>query len=37
MTIFTTIILKIIKSEHENKGMQGRFGAGLPRINDGSS
>ncbi|WP_417334648.1 type I restriction-modification system subunit M [Halarcobacter sp.] len=27
---------KIIKSEHENKGMQGRFGAGLPRINDGS-
>jgi type I restriction enzyme M protein len=27
---------KIIKSEHDNKGMQGRFGAGLPRINDGS-
>src|SRR5690554_231474 len=27
---------KIIKAEHENKGMQGRFGAGLPRINDGS-
>ncbi len=27
---------KIIKSEHENKGMRGRFGAGLPRINDGS-
>lgn len=28
--------LKIIKAEHENKGMSGRFGAGLPRINDGS-
>lgn len=27
---------KIIKTEHENKGMSGRFGAGLPRINDGS-
>ncbi|MFP4846667.1 N-6 DNA methylase [Winogradskyella sp. PE311] len=27
---------KIIKSEHENKGHSGRFGAGLPRINDGS-
>ncbi|WP_338813277.1 class I SAM-dependent DNA methyltransferase [Bernardetia sp. Wsw4-3y2] len=27
---------KIIKAEYENKGMQGRFGAGLPRINDGS-
>ncbi|SHM45370.1 type I restriction enzyme M protein [Cyclobacterium lianum] len=27
---------KIIKAEHENKGMSGRFGAGLPRINDGS-
>ncbi len=27
---------KIIKAEHENKGMRGRFGAGLPRINDGS-
>ncbi|WP_243471707.1 type I restriction-modification system subunit M [Winogradskyella sp. MH6] len=27
---------KIINAEHENKGMQGRFGAGLPRINDGS-
>lgn len=27
---------KIIKAEHENKGIQGRFGAGLPRINDGS-
>ncbi|HHH50224.1 MAG TPA: SAM-dependent DNA methyltransferase [Saprospiraceae bacterium] len=27
---------KIIKTEHENKGMRGRFGAGLPRINDGS-
>ncbi len=27
---------KIIKNEAENKGMSGRFGAGLPRINDGS-
>jgi len=27
---------KIIKAEHENKGYSGRFGAGLPRINDGS-
>ncbi len=27
---------KTIKTEYENKGMQGRFGAGLPRINDGS-
>jgi len=27
---------KIIKAEHDNKGMHGRFGAGLPRINDGS-
>lgn len=27
---------KIIKDEHENSGMAGRFGAGLPRINDGS-
>ncbi|MCD4746908.1 MAG: type I restriction-modification system subunit M [Bacteroidales bacterium] len=27
---------KIIKSESENKGHSGRFGAGLPRINDGS-
>ncbi len=27
---------KIINAEHENKGMRGRFGAGLPRINDGS-
>lgn len=27
---------KIIKAEHESMGMQGRFGAGLPRINDGS-
>jgi len=25
-----------IKSEHEDKGFGGRFGAGLPRINDGS-
>ena len=27
---------KIIKDEHENAGFAGRFGAGLPRINDGS-
>ncbi|TXD81493.1 SAM-dependent DNA methyltransferase [Subsaximicrobium wynnwilliamsii] len=27
---------KTIKLEHENKGYSGRFGAGLPRINDGS-
>ncbi len=26
----------VIKAEHENKGFAGRFGAGLPRINDGS-
>jgi len=27
---------KIIKDEHKNIGYAGRFGAGLPRINDGS-
>lgn len=27
---------KIIKKEYEEKGFRGRFGAGLPRINDGS-
>ena len=27
---------KIIKDEHDNAGFAGRFGAGLPRINDGS-
>ncbi len=27
---------KIIKAEAENKGFSGRFGAGTPRINDGS-
>src|SRR5690554_2593465 len=27
---------KIIKAEADSKGMSGRFGAGLPRINDGS-
>ncbi|MCH9813732.1 MAG: type I restriction-modification system subunit M [Epsilonproteobacteria bacterium] len=27
---------KTIKAEHENLGYGGRFGAGLPRINDGS-
>jgi type I restriction enzyme M protein len=27
---------KVVKDEHEKKGFSGRFGAGLPRINDGS-
>jgi type I restriction enzyme M protein len=27
---------RIIRDEHEGKGFAGRFGAGLPRINDGS-
>jgi len=27
---------KVIRDEHESKGYAGRFGAGLPRINDGS-
>ena len=27
---------KIIKTEHDKRGFAGRFGAGLPRINDGS-
>lgn len=27
---------KIIKKEHDARGFSGRFGAGLPRINDGS-
>jgi type I restriction enzyme M protein len=27
---------KVIKAEADNKGISGRFGAGLPRINDGS-
>ncbi len=27
---------KVIKNEHEKKGHDGRFGAGLPRISDGS-
>lgn len=27
---------KIVSAENENKGFSGRFGAGLPRINDGS-
>jgi len=29
-------VAKIVKAEHENLGFDGRFGAGLPRINDGS-
>jgi type I restriction enzyme M protein len=29
-------VQKIVNSESDNKGMSGRFGAGLPRINDGS-
>lgn len=27
---------KLVKAEHEKKGFAGRFGPGLPRINDGS-
>ena len=27
---------KVITDEHENAGFAGRFGAGLPHINDGS-
>ncbi|MBL7690597.1 MAG: SAM-dependent DNA methyltransferase [Flavipsychrobacter sp.] len=27
---------KVVKNEHEKKGYAGRFGPGLPRINDGS-
>ncbi len=27
---------KVIRDEYQQKGMRGRFGAGLPRINDGS-
>ncbi|MFC5732551.1 type I restriction-modification system subunit M [Cytobacillus gottheilii] len=26
---------KVVKAEHENMGLNGRFGAGLPRISDG--
>ena len=29
-------VLDEVKDEHENLGFNGRFGAGLPRINDGS-
>jgi type I restriction enzyme M protein len=29
-------VQKEIKKEHKNKGFNGRFGAGLPRVNDGS-
>lgn len=29
-------VRKFIKKEYDDKGMNGRFGAGLPRINDGS-
>lgn len=29
-------VAKVVKAEHENLGFDGRFGAGLPRINDGS-
>ena len=29
-------IEKEVRDEHESKGFDGRFGAGLPRINDGS-
>ena len=27
---------KEIKQEHDKRGFDGRFGAGLPRVNDGS-
>jgi type I restriction enzyme M protein len=27
---------RFIRAEHENRGYEGRFGAGLPRINDGA-
>ncbi|APS22550.1 restriction endonuclease subunit M [Streptomyces sp. Tue 6075] len=27
---------KVVRQEHEDRGFDGRFGAGLPRINDGS-
>ena len=27
---------KVVRDEHDSKGFAGRFGAGLPRINDGS-
>jgi type I restriction enzyme M protein len=27
---------RVIRDEHRSKGFAGRFGAGLPRINDGS-
>ncbi|MEG2432990.1 MAG: class I SAM-dependent DNA methyltransferase, partial [Acinetobacter sp.] len=29
-------IEEVIKTEHEQKGFEGRFGAGLPRVSDGS-
>ena len=29
-------VQKEVKDEHDDKGLDGRFGAGLPRINDGS-
>ncbi len=29
-------VLKEVEDEHEDRGFDGRFGAGLPRINDGS-
>lgn len=29
-------VADVVKTEHETKGFSGRFGAGLPRINDGS-
>lgn len=29
-------VQKEVKAEHEDRGFNGRFGAGLPRINDGS-
>ncbi|MBI1944858.1 MAG: SAM-dependent DNA methyltransferase [Deltaproteobacteria bacterium] len=29
-------VVEVVETEHETMGMAGRFGAGLPRINDGS-
>jgi type I restriction enzyme M protein len=29
-------VAEVVKDEHEERGFDGRFGAGLPRINDGS-
>ena len=31
-----TVCVRLVRTEHEKLGFAGRFGAGLPRINDGS-